>query len=231
MMVAGWTLGELAIVPEVEEIARVRETVDKKLEKVSDEEESSMQKVDLRSYTLDMHPKEIVEKMAKQIKHEVNLVQMFKEGYVPEETFTRLFNNMTNEIPVLIARRDEVTKELSCLIKGYESTVLSAQQGMKLLDLQKSFDDITEEEYKVKTAALNWDVNHYGEKISAGRLMSDYLRSIGGFIPIEEVNDLKKIAADCMNTSSMKKINEIAREKIRKAMHEASSLLNEICSS
>jgi hypothetical protein len=186
---------------------------------------------DLKSYTPDPHAKEIVEKMAKQVKYVVNIVQLFKDGQVPEEIFIRLFNSMADEIGGLMARREEVVKELNGLMKGYESTVLSAQQGMKLLDLRKSLDDVSMEEYAVKAAALNWDISHYGERISEGRLKADYLRSLGNLIPVEEVNDLKKMAASCMEASSMKHISEGTREKIKKAMLEASSILNEIYNS
>jgi hypothetical protein len=185
----------------------------------------------LKPYTPDPYAKEIVEKMAKQVKYEVNLIQLFKDGQVPEEIFTRLFNSMAEEISNLIARREEITKELNSLMKGYKSTLLSAEQGMKLLDLRKSLEDVSEEEHKVKAAALNWDINHYGERISESRLKADYLRSLGNLIPVEEVNDLNKIAASCMDATSMKHVNDGLREKIKKAMQESSSILKEIYSS
>jgi len=199
------------------------------LEKINVKEERPLaQNDDMKLYTPDPYAKEIIEKMAKQVKYEVNIVQLFKDGQVPEEIFTRLFNSMADEISGLMTRREEVVNELNGLMKGYESTVLSAQQGMKLLDLRKSLDDVTEEEYVIKVAALNWDIDHYGQKISEGRQKAEYLRSLGNLIPIEEVNELKKLAAKCMETSSMKHISDGTREKIKKAMQEASSIFNEI---
>ena len=99
---------------------------------------------------------------------------------------------------------------------------------MKLLDLRKSLDDVSEEEYHVKAAALNWDVSHYGKKTSECQMKSDYLRSLGGLIQVDEVNDLKDMAAGCMDASSMKHINDSIREKIKKAIQEVSSILNEV---
>ena len=219
-------------VPEVEKMMPPKvetEVNPAALEKIKVKERKPLaQNDDLKSYTPDPYAKEIVEKMAKQVKYEVNLVQLFKDGQVPEEIFTRLFNSMADEINGLITRREEVVNELNGLMKGYESTVLSAQQGMKLLDLRKSLDDVSKEEYVVKAAALNWDINHYGQRISEGRQKADYLRSLGNLIPIEEVNELKKIATKCMETSSMKHISDGTREKIKKAMQEASSIFNEI---
>jgi hypothetical protein len=216
-------------VPEVEKMTSQKvEPVDIESKKVIDEEKPPAQTVDYGSYTPDPYTKELVEKLVKQLRYEVNLVQLFKEGQVPEEIFTRLFNGMTDEIPSLIARRGEVTKELSGLMNGYKSVVQSAQQGLKLLDLRRSFDDCSDEEYKVKAAALNWDVNHYGKKTSEGQMKADYLRSLGGLIQVDEVDDLKDIAAGCMDASSMRHIDDSIREKIKKAMQETSSILNEV---
>ena len=195
---------------------------------IFNERKSFTDDVDLSSYTPDLYAKEIVEKIAKQVKYEVNIVQLFKDGQVPEEIFTRLFNSMADEISGLGVRREEVVKELNGLMKGYKSTVLSAQQGMKLLDLRKSLDDVTEEEYSVKAAALNWDISHYGERISESQQKAVYLRSLGNLILPEEVDELKNIAANCIETSSMKHISEGNREKIKKAMQEASSIFNEL---
>jgi hypothetical protein len=216
-------------VPEVEKMTFQKvESVTTELKNVSDEEKPTVQNVDFGSYTPDPYTKELVEKLVKQLRYEVNLVQLFKEGQVPEEIFTRLFNGMTDEIPSLIARRGEATKELSGLMNGYKSVVQSAQQGLKLLDLRRSFDDCSDEEYKVKAAALNWDVNHYGKKISEGQMKADYLRSVGGLIQVDEVNSLQEIAAGCMEATSMKHIHDSIREKIKMAMQEASSILNEV---
>jgi hypothetical protein len=218
-------------VPEVEKMTSPKvEPVNTELKKVSDEEKPPAQNVEYGSYTPDSYTKELVEKLVKQLRYEVNLVQLFKEGQVPEEIFTRLFNGMTDEIPSLIARRGEAIKEMSGLMNGSKSMVQSAQQGLKLLDLRRSFDDCSDEEYKVKAAALNWDVNHYEKKTSEGQMKADYLRSLGGSIQIDEVNDLKDIAAGCMEASSMKDINDSIREKIKKAMQEASSILKEVYS-
>jgi hypothetical protein len=90
------------------------------------EESPQTQNYDLKSYTPDPYSKEIIEKMAKQIKYEVNIVQLFKDGQVSEEIFTRLFNSMADEISSLMTRRGEVVNELNGLMKGYKSTVLSA---------------------------------------------------------------------------------------------------------
>ncbi|OGD60678.1 hypothetical protein A3K78_03625 [Candidatus Bathyarchaeota archaeon RBG_13_52_12] len=216
-------------VPEVEKMTSQKvEPVDTELQKVSDVEKLPVQNVDIGSYTPDPYTKELVEKLVKQLRYEINLVQLFKEGQVSEEIFTRLFNGMTDEIPSLIAHRGEATKELSGLMNGYKSVAQSAQQGLKLLDLRRSFDDCSDEEYKVKAAALNWDVDHYGKKISEGQMKTDYLRSLGGLIQVEEVNDLKDIAAGCMEASSMKHIHDSIREKIKKAMQETSSILNDV---
>ena len=218
-------------VPEVEKMTtRVEAEVNPvNFDKVIVEERKPLgDDVDLKSYTPDPYTKEIVEKIAKQVKYEVNIVQLFRDGQVPEEIFTRLFTSMADKITSLKMRREEVVNELNGLMKGYESTVLSAQQGIKLLDLRKTLGDVTEEEYVIKAVALNWDINHYGQKISEVRQKADYLRSLGNLIPVEEVDDLKKMADYYMDASSMKHISDGVRQKITKAIQEASFIFNEI---
>jgi uncharacterized coiled-coil DUF342 family protein len=144
--------------------------------------------------------------------------------------FMRLFPSMADEITSLKIRREEAVNELNGLMKEYGYTVLSAQQGIKLLDLRKSLDDVTEEEYVIKAEALNWDINHYEQKISEGRFKTDYVMSLGNLISAEEVEDLKEMAASCMDASSMKNTSDGIKQKIKKAMQEASSILNEISS-
>jgi hypothetical protein len=192
-----------------------------------DEEKIMAQKNEPKGYTPDLYVKEIVEKMAKSVKYEVNLVQLLQEGQMTEEIFTRLFNGMADETHGLITRREEVLNELISLMKGYESTVLSAQQGMKLLDLRKSIGDASEEEFVVKSSALNWDIKNYGNRILDGRQRSDYLKSLGKLIPEEELKELENLAAKYSKDVSSINVSKVVQERIMKAMQEATSLLSE----
>ena len=65
------------------------------------------------------------------------------------------------------------------------------------------------------------------EKLTS-RAKSDHLGSLGGLIQVDEVNDRQDIAAGCMDASSMKHLHDGIREKIKKAMQEASSNLSEV---
>ena len=195
---------------------------------ISKEEKVLAQKNEPKIYMPDLYVKEIVEKMAKSVKYEVNLVQLLHEGQMTEEIFTRLFNGMADETHGLITRREEVMNELNSLMKGYESTVVSAQQGMKLLELRKSIGDASDEEYGVKSAALNWDIKHYGNKIVEGRQRADYLSSLGKLIPEDEVKDLHKVSAECSEDVSSINVSKSTQERIKKAMEEATSILSDI---
>lgn len=191
------------------------------------EEKIVSQKNEFKSYTPDLYVKEIVEKMSKSVKYEVNLVQLLQESQMTEEIFTRLFNGMADETHGLITRREEVLNELISLMKGYESTVLSAQQGMKLLDLRKSIGDASEDEFVVKSSALSWDIKNYGNKILDGRQRSDYLKSLGKLIPEEELKELENLAVKYSKDVSSINVSKVVQERIMKAMQEATSLLSE----
>jgi hypothetical protein len=178
-------------------------------------------------YTPDLYVKEIVEKMAKSVKYEVNLVQLLQEGQITEEIFTRLFNGLADETHGLISRREQSLNELVSLMKGYESTVLSAQQGMKLLDLRKSIGDASEEEFVVKSSALNWDIKNYGNKKLNGHKKSDYLKYIGKLIPEEELKKLENMANQYSEDANSINVSVATRERIMTTMQEVASILRE----
>ncbi len=180
-----------------------------------------------QSYSPDLYVKEIVEKMSKSVKYEVNLVQLLQEGQMTEEIFTRLFNGLTDETHSLISRREQSINEITSLMKGYESTVLSAQQGMKLLNLRKSIGDASEEEFVIKSSALNWDITYYGNKIRDGHNKSNYLKYIGGLIPEEEITELENIANKYSENEKSINVSKASRERIMNAMQEAASILRE----
>jgi hypothetical protein len=192
---------------------------------IFDEDKKMEKKDEPKGYKPDLYVKEIVEKMAKSVKYEVNLVQLLHESQMTEEIFSRLFDGMADETHGLITRREEVLNELVSLMKGYESTVLSAQQGMKLLDLRKSIGDASDDEYIVKSAALNWDIKNYGNKILEGRQRSDYLKSLGKLVPTEELEELQKLSEKYLESVDSINVSNATQERIKQAMQEANSLL------
>jgi hypothetical protein len=157
----------------------------------------------------------------------VNLVQLLQEGQITEEIFTRLFNGLADETHGLISRREQSLNELVSLMKGYESTVLSAQQGMKLLDLRKSIGDASEEEFVVKSSALNWDIKNYGNKKLNGHKKSDYLKYIGKLIPEEELKKLENMANQYSEDANSINVSVATRERIMTTMQEVASILRE----
>jgi hypothetical protein len=178
-------------------------------------------------YTPDLYVKEIIEKVTKSVKYEVNLVQLLQQGQMTEEVFTRLFNGLADETQKLNIRRAQSINEITNSMKGYESTVLSAQQGMKLLNLRKSIGDASEEEVIVKSSALNWDIKAYGNKILDGRKKSDYLKTLGKLILEEELNELENIALKYSDDANLCNVGKATSERIIKAMQEVASILRE----
>jgi len=215
-----------SITPQVEEEVTSMDSV----ENIVEERKPIRNSFDLDSYSPDPSTKELLKNLVKHVKYEIKLVQLFRDDQVSEDMFMHLFPIMADEITRLSTRREEALNELNGLINEYGFNVMSAQQGIKLLDLRRTLEDINEEEYLVKVKAFNWDINHYGQKILDNRLKIDYIKFLGNLISAEEVEDLKEMATSCMDASSIKNSIDGIKQKIKKAMQEASSILNEISS-
>ena len=209
------------------EISYIKENIISQSHEIVEKQVSMKTEKESKGYSPDLYVKQIVEKMAKSVKYEVNLVQLLKEGQMTEEIFTRLFNGLVDETHRLIFRREQSINEIVSLMNCYKSTVLSAQQGMKLLDLRKLIGDASEEEFIVKSSALNWDMLNYGKKILDGHQKSDYLKYIGKLIPEEELKELENIANNYLEDANPIMVSKATQERIMKAMQEAASVLRE----
>jgi len=179
------------------------------------------------SFTPDKYLMETVQKIAKNVKYESYLIKLLKEGDITRDSFLSLFNSMSDETLKLIQRRAEIISEIEDKIKKYRSTVEAAQQGMKLLDLRRSIEDASEEEYTVKAAALNWDIDHYQGRIGEEKQKATYLKDLGTLI---KPNDLEKLINGIDNSVeaiSKLNVNDETKGKIKNSMQQVLSLLKE----
>ncbi len=179
------------------------------------------------SFKPDKYTVETVQKIAKNVKYMSYLVNLLKEDEIAEDTFLGLYTGIADDTHKMIVRRGELIEEIEGAIKGYSSTISSAQQGMKLLNIRKSIDDASDEEYKVKAAALKWDIDNYGRRINEEEQKADYLKNLGSLIDSDEVDKLTNDVHNSTNTLVKLDIKDSVKDKIRDSMQEALTLLKE----
>jgi hypothetical protein len=178
-------------------------------------------------FTPDKYTVDTVQKIAKNVRYESYLVDLLKSDEMNEETFLGLYKGIADDTHRLIQRRGEIITEIETAIKTYKSTITAAQHGMKLLDIRKSIDDASDEEYKVKSAAFKWDINHYGGKISSEEQKASYLKNLGSLIDSRELDDLISDVNSSIGIASKLNVSEEVKGKIQTSMREALSLLKE----
>ena len=178
-------------------------------------------------FTPDKYTLETVQKIAKNVKYESYLVKLLKDAEITEEIFLGLYNGIADDTHKLILRRGEIIAEIETAMKGYRSTIVSAQQGMKLLNIRRSIDDASEEEYRVKAAALKWDIDNYTNRINEEEQKATYLKNLGRLIDTKELEELTNDANNCMNVLSKLSVSDVLKGKIKNSMQEALSLIRE----
>ena len=179
------------------------------------------------NYKPDKYTLETVQKIAKNIKYEAYLVNLLKGEEIAQDAFFRLYNGLSDDTHKMIVRRGELIEEIDDKIIEYTSIVASAQQGMKLLNIRKSINDASEGEYKVKAAALKWDIDNYGSRINEEEQKTEYLKNLGSLIDVEELDKLTNDVNNCTNTIAKLDIEEKSKEKIKDSMREALTVLKE----
>ena len=197
---------------------------------INDDDESinfSSAEGEVFAFTPDKYTAETVQKTAKNVRYESYLVNLLKEDEITEETFLGLYNGIADDTHKMIMRRGEIITEIETAVKGYRSTIISAQQGMKLLDIRKSINDASEDEYQVKAAALKWDIDNYGRRVNEEEQKATYLKNLGKLIDSKELNNLISDVNNSLNILSKLNVSEDAKSKIHNSMREVISLLKE----
>jgi len=176
-------------------------------------------------FTPDPSLKELVQKIVKQVMYESVLLNHFENGEVPEEAFLKLFEGVATEVHKLASRKAEIIEDVELATKECKSVKMSALQALNLLDIRRSIDDVTDEEYNIKSAFYKWDINHSDEVITEGEHKVIYLKELGRLINSEEIDELRKITMNCEETLSKTKLSNGARDKVKNTLLESRSIL------
>ncbi len=178
-------------------------------------------------FTPDKYTMDTVQKLAKNLKYQSQLVKMLADKELNEDIFMGLYKGKADDTHRLILRRSEIIREIDSSLGGYQSTIKVAEQGMKLLDIRQSIDEVSDEEYKVKAAAFKWDIDHYGTKIRTEEAKSTYLRNLGAMLDAEELEEITDNLNESLNLANRLTISDETKSKIQSSMKEALTLLKE----
>ena len=117
-----------------------------------------------------------------------------------EDTFTKLFNNITQDEANWNARYSEITQEATEKISEAKIAHQTAEEAYELIEVRRAIGEASEEEYNVKLPALKWDLEHCDGVISERLGKLAYLGGLGGVLGDVELGVLRGLAGVQFNT-------------------------------
>lgn len=175
-----------------------------------------------KGYVPDPLSKDLMENLAKSISLRLKLVKLYREGVMKEETFTKLFDGYLAEGSVWSTRRDEMLAKLSAEVEEMEDAYVNATGTLELLEIKKSIDDISDDEYAAKAPAYRWDIDHFDFIVGEKRNKIAYLEDLGVALSADELKELKELASLQYNTlDALQMTSEEGLARVKQSLYDA----------
>lgn len=124
------------------------------------------------------------------------LANMFQEGGVEEKQFIKMFKDYEVQVSSYLDHREELLS-YSRKVDSLESALKETRVYLEELKMKKTIGTVSDEEYRVKARALDWDINHYEQELSRKNAESDFLEDLTRVLSDEEVSNLQAMAEKC----------------------------------
>lgn len=147
---------------------------------------------DSTSLANDIDPKlkEVQEGLLQSISLKLWLVNLLQEGGIDEEQFEKMFDKYNTQISDYLKTRDELLeqeKEIEFLKKSLSKAIVYFEE----LKMKREICKISEEEFRAKAPAFEWEINHYRNKISDCTKEVDFLEDLTRVMPKEDIIEIK----------------------------------------
>ena len=156
------------------------------------------------------------------------LINLLQERGIEEEQFNKMFDNYEALFSCFSSRREKILNQLKD-VSSLEISLGKAEVYFEELKMKKTIGKVSEEEFEVKTKALEWDINYYEEEISRRNKDVEFLMDLPRVMSVEEVNKLKSMAERCRwamdNFESSNRISSESAKKVRESLHNTLDLL------
>lgn len=139
--------------------------------------------------------KDVMENLVKSISLELWSVNMLREGDIEEEHFNKLFDGYVTRSELFMRCRDEMLESARDM-DSIESALTEAKVNLSELKMKETLGDISEEEYRAKAPAFQWDVNKYKVEISRRKAEIEFLDDLTNVTSWEEISRMKEKAEE-----------------------------------
>jgi hypothetical protein len=140
---------------------------------------------------------DVMEELAKSLLMQVWAVGMLQEGKVSEAQFSRLYDSYLSRLRPCVNRRSMMLEAASDL-EPIEANLKEARLRLEELEMRRSIKDASDEEYRVKVPAIEWDIKSNEEELMKRREEINYLEDLKSVLTESEIADLKEKAASCI---------------------------------
>jgi hypothetical protein len=209
----------------VEYEAPVTEFVVPELEPVEAEEIFEPDPVALPEHDPDPVIKEVMENLAKNISMKIKLVDLLRTGGVKPEIFKKLFESYLDRGELLMNSRSEMLERVRYDLGSMEKALHEAKEGLEELEIRRTIDDVSEEEYAAKAPGFQWDIGQYKDEVGKKQAEIYYLEDITRVMTPEEISELVGIGEGCFeNLDELIESEAIDGEnaaKVRVSLEEA----------
>ena len=174
--------------------------------------------------------REVMEYLAKNISLKIRLVKMLQEGEVHDEIFERLFESYSALGEHLTKNRSDMLQRISFNLESMDKALRQAKIGLDELEIRMKIGDLSEDEYRAKAPAFEWDIKQYKDKVNQKRGEKAFLDSLTSVISTEDIAELKAIGESCQedieDLVESKRISSEMAEKIKVALEEVRAYLD-----
>jgi hypothetical protein len=140
---------------------------------------------------------DVMEELAKSLRMQVWAVGMLQEGKVSEVQFGRLYDSYLRRLRPYVDRRNMMLEAVNYL-EPIEADLKEATLRLEELEMRRSIKDASDEEYRVKVPAVEWDIRRNEEELMKRREEISYLEDLKSVLTEAEIADLKEKAARCI---------------------------------
>jgi len=143
---------------------------------------------------------EVMTNFAKNISMKIRLVNLLKEDGVKTEIFAKLYDSYVARGELLMNSRTEMLERVRYDLGSMERALNEAKEGLEELDIRKTINDISGEEYAAKAPGYEWDIAQYKDEVGKKKAEITYLDDITKMFSVDEINELVELGDSCYSS-------------------------------
>lgn len=166
--------------------------------------------------------RDVMENLVKSMSMQLWSLDMLHEGKVDERQFDRLFTEYSARFRPCLDQRNEML-EVEKEIEPLEAELKEARLRSEELEMRKTIRDISEDEYRVKMPAINWDISHCEKGLKKRKSEVAFLKDLSKVLSEAEIMRMQEKAMKCveiMERGGVLDINPETSAKVRDALKD-----------